>query len=146
MRVTLGLGVLFASLTGCTGFYASDQPDWIVNRIPLESCGVETIEGNGLGLNVEARRCLLEAFQNGDGRELISTTSTEEGDPVSVYYRVHENGTVEIFVDATRDKFSARPWTRFRCDELTPTDRVNPDLANADRVFVESGCEELPIP
>jgi len=140
-----GAGVLLAILAGCTGFFAADQPDWIVNRMPLESCGIETIE-NGQGLNVEGRTCLLSAFQAGDGAELVSTSATEEGDPITTYYRVHENGTVEIFVDATRDRFGAQRWQRYRCDRLVPSGDLNPELANEERVFIEQGCEELPIP
>ena len=135
-----------ALLAACSSFYPPDQPDWIVNRLPLESCGVETIEANGLTLNVEARTCLLVAFQNGGGRELISTQATEEGDPITRYYRVHENGTVEIFVDATQDRFGSQRWERYRCDRLLPADDMNPDLANEERVFIEDGCAELPIP
>jgi len=140
-----GLGVLLALLAGCSGLSGADQPDWIVNRMPLESCGVETID-NGKSLNVEGRTCLLSAFQAGDGAELVSTSLTEEGDPFTTYYRVHENGTVEIFVDATRDRFGSQRWQRYRCDRLSPANDVNPDLANEARVFLEQGCEELPIP
>ena len=146
MRLRAVLGAVVGLLAGCTGFSSSDQPDWIVNRIPLESCGVETLEANGLAPDVEARTCLLEAFQNGDGRELISTQVTEEGDPVTHYYRVHENGTVELFIDATRDRFGSQRWQRYRCDRLVPAADLNPDLANEERVFIEQGCEELPIP
>ena len=91
-------------------------------------------------------RACSDAFQNGDGAELISTRPTDEGDPVTRYYRVHENGTVELFVDATRDRFGSQRWSRYRCDRLVPADDVNPDLGNEERVFVELGCEELPIP
>ena len=140
-----GAGVLLAILAGCSGFYGPDQPDWIVNRMPLEPCGVETIE-NGQALNVEGRTCLLSAFQAGDGAELVSTSVTEEGDPITSYYRVHENGTVEIFIDVTQDRFGSRRWERYRCDRLAPAGDVDPDLANEDRVFIEEGCQELPIP
>jgi len=144
-RAAAASGLLIWMLSGCAGFQAADQPDWIVNRMPLESCGVETID-NGMGLNVEGRTCLLSAFQAGDGAELVSTSLTEEGDPITTYYRVHENGTVEIFIDATRDRFGSRRWQRYRCDRLSPANDVNPDLANEARVFLEQGCEELPIP
>lgn len=136
----------FALLTACSGFYPPAEPDWIVNRIPLESCGVEALEQAGLDLNVEARTCLLAAFEAGEGAELISTSPTEEGDPITTYYRVHQNGTVEIFVDATQDRFGVQRWQRFRCDRLVPADDVNPGLATEERVFVEQDCEELPIP
>ena len=139
MRIRALLGPIALLLAACSGFYPPAEPDWIVNRLPLESCGAETIEGSGLLLNVEARTCLLAAFRAGDGAELISTQATEEGDPVTRYYRVHENGTVEIFVDATRDRFGSQRWERYRCEDLVPAD-------DEERVFIEQGCEELPIP
>ena len=147
LRTTLlsAVAIVLSVLGGCAAYFASDEPDWIVNRMPLGSCGVETIAADG-ALDAGARTCLLEAFQNGDGRELISTQTTEEGDPITTYYRVHENGTVEIFVDATRDRFGSQRWQRYRCDRLSPVDDVNPDLANGARIFLEQGCEELPIP
>lgn len=146
MRQRAVLVAILGLLAACTGDFAADDPDWIVNRLPLASCGVETIEANGLPLDVDARSCLLDAFQDGAGAELISTRPTDEGDPVTRYYRVHENGTVELFVDATRDRFGSQRWMRYRCDRLVPADDVNPDLANEERVFIELGCEELPIP
>jgi hypothetical protein len=145
VRAVVGVAVLLG-MAGCSSFYPPDQPDWIVNRIPLESCGVETIGGAGIPLNLDARTCLLAAFQAGEGAELISTRASEEGDPITTYYRVHENGTVEIFVDATRDRLGSQRWERYRCDRLASSDDVHPDLANEERVFVEEGCEELPIP
>ncbi|HEX5040256.1 MAG TPA: hypothetical protein VFW95_08995 [Candidatus Limnocylindria bacterium] len=146
-RIALaGLGALLPVLAACSGFYPPDQPDWIVNRIPLRSCGEEGAEQGVGATNVDARRCLLAAYDAGEGAELISTRPTEEGDPVTTYYRVHENGTVEIFVDATRDRFGGQRWSRYRCDRLAPADDVNPDLANEERVFIEQGCQELPIP
>ena len=145
-RVAAGALVAMGLLVGCTAFFAPQQPDWIVNRQPLEGCGHETIEGDGLPMNVDGRRCLLAALQAGDGAELISTQTTEEGDPVTTYYRVHENGTIELFVDATRDRFGSRTWERYRCDSLVPIDQIDPDRAGEERVFIELDCIGLPIP
>jgi len=146
MRIRALLAPMALLLAACSGFYPPDQPEWIVNRLPLASCGAEAIDPSGTSINVEARGCLLAAFQAGEGAELISTQATEEGDPVTRYYRVHENGTVEIFVDATRDRFGSQRWERYRCERLVSADDLNPDLANEERVFVEQDCEELPIP
>ena len=148
LRTTLlsAVAIVLSVLGGCSGYFASEEPDWIVNRLPLASCGAEAIDPSGTSVNVGARGCLLAAFQAGEGAELISTQATEEGDPVTRYYRVHENGTVEIFVDATRDRFGSQRWERYRCERLVSADDLNPDLANEERVFVEQDCEELPIP
>ena len=78
MHRTAAAALAAITLAGCTDFFAPEQPDWIVNRQPLESCGVETIEANGEPVNVEARRCLLAAVQAGGGAELISTQTTAE--------------------------------------------------------------------
>ena len=42
-------------LAACSGFYPPDQPDRIVNRLPLASCGAEAIDPSGTSVNVEAR-------------------------------------------------------------------------------------------
>ena len=61
----------------------------------------------GEGVDAEARTCLLEAFEEGRGAELITTQTSVEGDPITRYIRVHENGTVEIFHDATQDQYGS---------------------------------------
>ena len=132
-------------LAGCGLLVA---PDWVVNRHPLPSCGEEVLEQGEAG-DVDARTCLLEAYEEGLPAELISTQPTIEGDPITRYIRVHENGVVEIFVDSTRDRFGSSEWERLRCEMLVPVDDANdpPDLVfPADMVFVEDGCVPEPIP
>ena len=127
-------GLAAAAIVAGCGILPGPAPEWVVNRQPLESCGTET----AVGVNVEARMCLLEAFEAGHGAELISTQMTEEGDPVTSYFRVHENGVVEVFSDATQDRFGSGEWERRVCDRVVPA----PD----DQVFVAEDCEELPVP
>lgn len=139
--------MLAVLVTGC-GLLPSTPPDWVVNRLPLDACG-EEVAGHGEGLNVEARTCLLDAFEDGRGAELISTLTSVEGDPITRYTRVHENGTVEIFVDATRDRYGSGSWERLRCDGLVRVEAFNDppdDVMPAEWVFVEDGCEALPVP
>jgi hypothetical protein len=133
--------------SGC-GLLPSAPPDWVVNRNPLPSCGEETLEQGELE-DVGARTCLLQAFQEGRAAELISQSVTIEGDPITRYVRVHENGVVEVFVDATRDRFGSGEWERLRCEALVPVEQVNdpPDLVLPARmVFVEDGCAHEPVP
>jgi hypothetical protein len=130
MRATALLAAL--AITGC-GVLPPAQPDWVTNRQPLPSCGEESGERNA-----EGRGCLLEAFDTGSGAEFVSRESTIEGDPITSYFRVHENGVVEIFVDATQDKYGSEQWERIRCESLTAV----PD----ERVFAQIGCGELPVP
>ena len=133
-------------LAAC-GFLPSVPPDWVANRNPLDLCGEEDVGRDG-GFDVEARRCLLDAYRAGRGAELISTMTSVEGDEIVRYVRVHENGTVEIFVDATRDRYGSGEWERLTCERLTPVDEFNgPDLSfPPEQVFVEEACQPAPIP
>ena len=139
------LGLLL--LAGC-GIFSGPPPDWVTNRQPLDSCGEEDY-GRGEGVDVEARQCLLAAFEAGRGAELITTMTSVEGDPVTRYIRVHENGTVEIFHDASRDQYGSGGWERSRCERLVPVEEANdpPDLSFPEHdVFVEEDCTTLPVP
>ncbi|MDQ2674284.1 MAG: DUF4362 domain-containing protein [Chloroflexota bacterium] len=124
------------------------MPDWITNRLPLTSCGVEDL-GVERTFDADARSCLLAAHQRGSGAELISNVVSIEGDPITRYLRVHDNGVIELFVDATRDRYGSGRWERLRCDRLVPVAEANdpPDVVHPlEMVFVEDGCEELPVP
>jgi hypothetical protein len=146
MRLAAGLaGAVLAA--GC-GILPGPVPEWVANRQPLESCGEEVLD-QGEPHDQAVRGCLLQAFEEGRGAELISSQPTIEGDPITRYVRVHENGVVEIFVDATRDRFGSGRWERIVCDDLVPVEDASdpPDLVfPAEMVFVENGCEELPLP
>jgi hypothetical protein len=139
MRAVAGLSA--ALLVSACG--TLQAPDWVTNRLPLEPCGTEAVVPD-----VQARTCLFDAYRAGRGAELITNESTIEGDPWTTYRRVHENGTVEMFIDATQDRFGSGEWERYRCEELISVAEAN--AANwgypEDAVFVEQGCEPLPIP
>jgi hypothetical protein len=148
MRFAAGLAsaVLVA---GCGILPTPDgAPDWVANRKPLDACGTELLD-QGEPHDETVRRCLLEAHEAGLGAEMISTRPTIEGDLITTFTRVHENGVVELFIDATRDRFGSGVWERVVCDALVPVEEVNdpPDIVlPADMVFTEAGCEEQPIP
>ena len=146
MHRAAGLPLPFL-LVGC-GILPGEVPEWVANRQPLASCGTEVLD-QGQAHDEGARLCLLEAYQAGRGAELISTEPTVEGDPITTFIRVHENGVVEVFVDATRDRFGSGEWERIVCDALVPVEDFNdpPDLVlPADLVFVQDSCEQLPAP
>jgi hypothetical protein len=131
-----GLVATAAVLAAC-GSLAAPTPDWVVNRNPLAACGVEEL-GADLQYDEGPRTCLMNAYLDGRGAELITHQITDEGDPVTGWVRVHENGVVELFIDATLDRAGSGSWERWRCDALSHEERP--------RVFVPDECEQLPIP
>jgi hypothetical protein len=140
--------VALVAVAGCGVVATSPVPDWIANRRPLAACGVETIGEEWRGVDTDARQCLLDAWQDGRGAELISTHPTREGDPVTDYLRVHENGTIEVFIDATQDTVGTDDWSRQTCERLVPIGAMGfpPSEAPESLLFAASGCESLPIP
>ena len=138
-------------LVGCgilTPPVPSGMPEWVALRRPLPACGSERIGPAG-GANRDARACLLAEYDSGGEGELVSELTTVEGDPVTQYLRVHANGTIEMFVDGTRDPLGSGAWERYVCRALVPVEVWNrpPDnVVPAEYVFVQDSCEALPIP
>ena len=122
---------------------SSAQPDWIVNRLPLASCGEEVLERGDT--DVEARQCLLDAFRAGEGAELISTQAAGQDGQITRYLRVHENGTIEIFIDATGDPTGSGAWER---ETLRRRCSVPDEVRDVwvEEVFVMIDCQSQPIP
>lgn len=133
-------------VAGC-GFLPKPTPAWVVDRDPLPACGQENV-GLGDGYDSVARRCLLDAFQTGRGGELISRGTTIEGDPITRYTRVHDDGSVEVIVDATRDDYGSGEWERLHCDRLITVEEAEEPGTSfpEEMVFIEDGCEFAPIP
>jgi hypothetical protein len=140
MRLVL-LAAFVIALVGCGALPAS-QPEWVANRKPLPPCGDETVVRGDT--DVEARRCLYEAYADGRDAELISTLAITEGREVTRYMRVHENGTIEVFTDATRDSLAPGGWVRETCGQMLSAEEVR-DIW-IEEVFVIIDCEEQPLP
>jgi hypothetical protein len=136
------LMVVLATSSACIPI-AVGQPEWAANRRPLPACGGERLSPDG-GVDSEARRCLLDAWRAGEDAELISGETTEVGNLVTRYLRVHANGTIEVFVDATQDAYGSGRWERYRCESLVPVEAGSG--ADPALVFTEEGCEPLPLP
>ena len=128
-------------LAGC-GVLPSVQPEWVVNRLPLAACGEEVVERGDT--DVEARQCLLDAFRAREGAELITTQTTGQEGRVTRYLRVHENGTIEVFTDATQDPTGSGTWERETCGQMLGADEVRDVWV--DEVFVLLNCEAQPVP
>ncbi|HET9416674.1 MAG TPA: hypothetical protein VFP30_03960 [Candidatus Limnocylindria bacterium] len=132
---------LAAMVAGCEGF-APPMPDWIVNRQPLDSCAEGIVEDGSPEAEV-AQRCMLDAYGDGRGAELVTSGQMETGDPMTTYLRVHRNGTIEVFRNLGGDPNAPGAWERMRCENLVPTDLVR---GPAEGAFTVTGCEMLPLP
>jgi hypothetical protein len=142
-RALTAIAVLLAGcgLIGLPG----PMPGYVANREVLPACGSEQSQ-HGEALNVGARQCLLDAFSEGRAAEFITTQMSVEGDPVTRIIRVFADGRVQIFADATRDRFGSGKWEEIRCTRLLPVGEYNdpPDqFIPLDTVFVEDGCQLL---
>lgn len=85
------------------------------DRETLPACGSEEVVA-GVGWNVEARQCLLEAFLAGRPAELVSKTEWEPGEVVVEYLRSLGGGAAEIWSDPSGLPGATR-WLRIRgCD------------------------------
>jgi hypothetical protein len=94
--------------------------------------------GRGEGADAGMRTCLMSAFEDGSPAELVSTTTSVEGDPLVTYYRVWPapDVPVEVFTDSSRDRYRSAAWTYHQCERLVPD-------ADGD-VFEPTGCPEQP--
>lgn len=137
-----GWPLLFGLLLCGCGLLSSAQPDWVANRQPLAACGEEVLERGDT--DVEARQCLLDAFRAGEGAELISTQAAGQDGQITRYLRVHENGTIEIFTDATADPTGSGAWERETCTQMLGADEVRDVWV--EEVFVMIDCQSQPIP
>lgn len=80
-------------------------------REELRSCGTLTSDSRG----EDAWACLQDAADAGEGAELVRRATTDEGDPITSYYRV-SYGELEIFTDNSLDAFRGDPaWTYDVC-------------------------------
>lgn len=113
----VGQLMVFSSQQPQGGEPAASVPALVADRDPLPSCGDEITPPTGPGPEeVAARQCLLEAFQSGGGGELRRDFKTPQGNPVTEILRVLPDGSVEVFVDATRDVEGSGRWERRVCD------------------------------
>jgi hypothetical protein len=126
----VALGV---TATGCSSLFAPGPPAQFTNRPQLPACGQE-MYGRGEGMDVDARTCLMSAFEDGSPAELVSTRLSVEGEPVVTYFRVWPapGVPVEIYTDSSRDSFRSAAWTYQACERLQ---------ADVRKVFEVAGCD-----
>lgn len=117
-----------------------NAPAEVVSRAPLPYCGSEDVSQEETGFNVEARLCFWSAYESYRSAEFISRRATVEGDPIIEIFRIRTGPVVEIFLDSTRDRWSARTWLRLDCGGLVlvPDRPVQP-------YFTGSRCNEVTL-
>jgi hypothetical protein len=112
-----------AAVGGC-GSPDSRAPGAFVHRQPLASCGKihlsQTQVSGGETVPADAWACLDAAFKS--GAELVVEMPTSEGAQVVSYYRVGPDiDGMEVFHDATRDRFGSQAWSHELCPDTTTT-------------------------
>ena len=111
-------------------------PDAFKERDTLPACGREEVVA-GVGWNVEARQCLLDAFLAGRPAELVSRTEWEPGEVVVEYLRSLGGGAAEIWVNP-RGLPGATRWMRFVGCDFSPSQGAQVGVRPAP-VFAQ-GC------
>lgn len=91
-------------------------------------------------MNAEARACFWEAYEQHRPAEFKSTITTIEGDPIPMTYRVLADGTVEVTIDSTADKFGSGKVSIYDCTELIRVDA--PAISDPIQWEMGDGCVE----
>ena len=96
-----------------------DEPPACCRRKPrpLPACGVENAGQMG-PWNEAGRACFWKAYLEHQPSEFVSTRPTAEGDPITTIYRVLPDGSVEVFIDSTQDKWGSGRWEHLSCRTL----------------------------
>lgn len=117
------------------------QPAAVANRAPLTVCGVENAGQRG-PWNEAGRACFWKAYLDHQPAEFVSTRPTTEGDPITTIYRVLPDGSVEVFIDSTQDKWGSGRWEHLSCRSLAHAE--NGTLSND--FGPDDTCVAIPLP
>lgn len=79
-------------------------------------CGTEEPGFDGGGIDIEARRCLLDALDSGQAASMVSTGSTVEGAPIPSTFIAGDG--LRIVTDTTEDNLGSRKWFLSSCTGL----------------------------
>ena len=121
--------VAVAAILSLISTNGAEVPDAFLDRTALPSCGA-ILQGLGEAWDRPAAShpqvgCLAEALRTGAAAELVAGYTTVEGGTVVYYYRAEPGRPgLEVFLDASADAFSARPWEHARCPHAAPDDVV----------------------
>ena len=100
-------------------------------------CGAEETRIVGGGIDIEARRCLLDALESGQAASMVSTGSTVEGAPIPNIFIAGDG--LRIVTDTTADNLGSRRWFLSSCPGL-----VRERLAKATALRGR-GCARLVV-
>lgn len=117
----IALVVIFAVWNGWESFTdgpghrkPAPPPVSFTQRIALPDCGTHRYVREDLP--AAQRDCMNNGRASGLGEELTVVQPTFEGDPITTYYRVFSTDRrVEIFTDASADRFGNAGWSHFYC-------------------------------
>ncbi|NNG40383.1 DUF4362 domain-containing protein [Flexivirga sp. ID2601S] len=115
MRKVLGGTAVALVLCACSSSQPTTDPVEAAfeSRAPMLSCGKARLpQGTTSLMPVKLSSCLQTARARHETAEARITQPTSEGDPIVTYLRVRSNGTFELYVDSTRDRFGLRQWQR----------------------------------
>lgn len=105
---TAGLDVIGQSRSG------ADAPESFRNRAPLPACPDVRL-GQGDEPGPGGLECLKRGYAS-NGAELAVARPTVEGDMIVAYFRVAPHApSLQIFHDATRDRFGNGKWGESLC-------------------------------
>jgi len=96
----------------------SAPPSYVASRPPLPLCGVNADGSPGRtpsATDAAARECFLRAVLSGASAEYDDAVTSSEGDPIVLIYRYDRQGSVQLFIDGTRDQQGNLRWTHAVC-------------------------------
>ncbi|MBZ2196511.1 hypothetical protein [Occultella gossypii] len=98
------------------------------DREPLPGCGDVVFEQGAFVWPADVVTCLNAAGgPDGPGAEVAVQGPTTEGDPIVTYYRVGAGiDGVEIFTDATQDRYGSGTWGYRTCADTAEFDEAGP--------------------
>src|SRR5262245_7086181 len=122
-RQMLGKGLMTGLAACClvasvAGWLANPVQYRVESRGRLPNCGKVTLKQDATleQDGGEKLACLTAAFESGKAAESKVQQFTQEGDPVTEYYRVTDKGTTELYVDSTKDPNADKEWSFGGCD------------------------------
>lgn len=106
-----------------SGVDVEAAPASVIELAGAVLCGMEQRGGQELtaegSLDEEARRCFLDRHLSAQPAVFVEESPTTEGDPIVTVWRTSDDGTMEVYVDSTRDAYGSGQWSRQPCRQLT---------------------------